>query len=100
MVKHIVLWRLRKELSAAERNQAFARIKAGFEALPGRIPGLLKIEIGLDYSQGPDSSDLLLYSEFDSRASVAGYEAHELHAALAPLVRDVRTEKRAVDYEL
>jgi len=100
MVKHIVFWRFKTELSADERSQAFARIKAGFEALPGKIPGLLKIEIGLDYSQGPDASDLVLYSEFDSRASVAGYDAHAEHAALAPLVRDVRTEKRAVDYEL
>jgi hypothetical protein len=100
MVKHIVLWRLKKELSATEREQAFARIKAGFEALPGKIPGLLKMEIGMDYGQGPDASDLVLYSEFDSRAAVSGYEAHDLHTALAPLVRDVRVEKRVVDFEL
>ncbi len=100
MVKHIVFWRLKKELSADERQQAFARIKSGFEALPGRIPGLLKMEIGLDYGQGPDASDLVLYSEFDSRASVSGYEAHALHMALVPLVREVRTEKRVVDFEL
>ncbi len=100
MVKHIVFWRLKRELSEDERDQAFARIKAGFEALPGKIPGLLKIEIGLDYGQGPDASDLVLYSEFDSKASVTGYEAHAEHAALVPLVRDVRTERRVVDYEL
>src|SRR6188768_4558430 len=99
MVKHIVLWRFRKELSAAERRDAFARIKAGFEALPGKIPGLLKIEIGLDYGQGPDASDLVLYSEFDSPASVTGYEVHAEHAALVPLVRDVRIERRVVDFE-
>ena len=100
MVKHIVFWRLKEELSADERDEAFRRIKAGFEALPGKIPGLLKIEIGLDYGQGPDASDLVLYSEFDSRASIAGYEAHAEHAALVPLVRDVRTEKRVVDYDV
>jgi hypothetical protein len=100
MVKHIVFWKLKEELSADEREEAFRRIKAGFEALPGKIPGLVKIEIGLDYGQGPDASDLVLYSEFDSRASIAGYEAHAEHAALVPLVRDVRTEKRVVDYDV
>jgi len=100
MVKHIVLWRLKKELSPLEKQQAYERIKAGFEALPGRIPGLLKIEIGLDVSQGPDSSDLILYSEFESRASVAAYEAHDLHNALAPLVREVRIERRVADFEV
>lgn len=100
MVKHIVFWKLKDELTAAERAQAFARIKAGFEALPGKIPGLRTIEIGMDYSRSTDASDLVLYSEFDSRASVAGYEAHPEHAALVPMVRAVRTEKRVVDYEL
>jgi hypothetical protein len=100
MVKHIVFWRLRKDLSAEDRQAAFARIKAEFEALPGKIPGLRKLEIGLDYGQGPDASDIVLYSEFDSRASLAGYDAHALHQALVPIVRDVRTEKRVVDFEL
>jgi Stress responsive A/B Barrel Domain len=100
MVKHIVFWRLKKELSGPDRQAAYARIKAGFEALPGKIPGLLKIQIGMDYGQGPDASDIVLYSEFDSRASLAGYEAHDLHTALVPMVRDVRTEKRVVDFEL
>lgn len=100
MIKHIVFWRLRKDLSADERLAAFARIKNGFEALPGRIPGLLRIEIGLDYGQGADASDIVLYSEFDSRESLVGYEAHDEHAALVPIVRAVRTEKRVVDYEV
>lgn len=100
MVKHIVFWRLKKELSAAERQQAYERIKAGFEALPGKIPGLLKLEIGLDFSQGPDAADLVLYSEFDTPASLSGYEAHALHHALAPMVREVRIERRVGDYEV
>src|SRR6185503_9590366 len=69
MVRHIVMWRLKKELSDAEKERAYERIKAGFEALPGKIPGLLKMEIGLDFNQGPDASDLVLYSEFDSPPS-------------------------------
>lgn len=100
MVRHIVFWRLKKELSADARQQACARIKAAFEALPGRIPGLLKAEVGVDYGQGPDASDIVLYTEFDTRASLAGYDVHPEHVALVPLVREVRTEKRVVDCEL
>ena len=100
MIKHIVFWRLKAELSAAERQAVMQRIKQGFEALPGKIPGLQHIEIGFDYGRGADASDIVLYSEFDSRESLAGYEAHAEHLALVPMVRDVRTEKRSVDYEL
>ena len=99
MVKHIVFWRLRADLPAAEREAAMHRIKAGFEALPGKIPGLLKIEIGFDFGHGADASDIVLYSEFSSREALAGYEAHTEHTALVPIVRDARTEKRVVDYD-
>lgn len=99
MVKHIVFWRLKKDLTPADRQAALHRIKAAFEALPGKIPGLQKIEIGFDYGQGADASDIVLYSEFDSRASLAGYDAHPEHLALVPIVREVRTEKRVVDYD-
>jgi hypothetical protein len=99
MVKHIVFWRLRSELSAADRDAAMRRIKTGFEALPGKIPGLLKSEIGFDFNRGTDASDIVLYSEFASREAVAGYELHPEHMALVPMVREVRTEKRVVDYD-
>ena len=99
MVKHIVFWRLRTDLTPADRDTAMQRIKHGFEALPGKIPGLRKIEIGFDFGRGGDASDIVLYSEFESREAIAAYEAHPEHTALVPLVRDVRTEKRVVDYD-
>lgn len=99
MIKHIVFWKLKESVAGAEREAALATIKEGFEALPGKIPGLLKIEIGFDFSQGPDSADLILYSEFESRAALDGYAAHPLHNALVPLVRDLRVERRVGDYE-
>ena len=99
MIKHIVFWRLRNDLTAADRERAMHRIKEGFEALRGKIPGLKTIEIGFDYGQGTDASDIVLYSEFESRDALTGYEGHAEHLALAPMVREVRTEKRVVDYE-
>lgn len=99
MIKHIVFWRLRPDLPAGERAAALQRIKHGFEALPGKIPGLRHIEIGFDFGRGGDASDIVLYSEFESREALAGYETHAEHLALVPMVRDVRTEKRVVDYE-
>ena len=62
--------------------------------------GLRKVEVGFDYGRGAEASDIVLYSEFDSRDALAGYETHAEHLALVPMVRDVRTEKRVVDYEV
>ena len=41
MVKHIILWRLREDLTAEEKETVKRDIKAGLEGLFGRIPGLI-----------------------------------------------------------
>jgi hypothetical protein len=99
MIKHIVFWRLKTDLSAAEREAALQRIKRGFEALAGKVPGLMKIEVGLNYNVTAEASDIALYTEFESKEALAGYETHPAHLALVPIVREVRTEKRVVDFE-
>ena len=38
MVKHIILWRLKEELTAAEKERVKQDIKTGLEGLAGRIP--------------------------------------------------------------
>lgn len=99
MIKHIVFWKLREDVTGAAREGALRRIKEGFEALRGRIPGLQRIEIGVDFSQGAESADFVLYSEFESRAALDGYASHPLHTALVSMVREVRAERRVCDYE-
>ena len=100
MVKHIVFWRLDKNLDAAARQEAMQAIKAGFEQMRGNIPGLIRIEIGFNYAAGDDASDIALYSEFESRAALDGYQDHPAHLAMLPVVRKVRVERRVVDYEI
>ena len=45
MVKHIILWQLKDELSAEEKVAVKAGIKEGLEALAGKIPGLTEIKV-------------------------------------------------------
>ena len=99
MVKHIVLWRLKPEAhgqSAAENARA---IKEKLEALRGRVPGMLKIEVGVDVSRTDASCDLALYSEFETRAALDAYQAHPEHKAVMPFILEARSERRLVDYE-
>jgi heme-degrading monooxygenase HmoA len=98
MVRHIVFWRVAGETADVKRA-AGEKIKAALEALAGRIPGLRKIEVGLDFSATPDSSDVALYSEFDSREALAAYQKHPEHQAVLPVIRALVAERRLVDYE-
>lgn len=97
MIKHIVMWRL--DETAGDKTANALKVKQLLEGLNGRIPGLLKLEVGIDFSQESDSSDVVLYSEFESRQALDAYQAHPAHAEVAPFVKSVRAERRLVDYE-
>ena len=97
MVKHIVMWRLKGE--GAEKIRAALRVKSLLESLRGKIPGLLHIEVGVNFIEDGNASDVVLYSELANRDALATYQAHPEHLAVAPQVREVAIERRSVDYD-
>ena len=48
MVKHVILWKLKEEFSAEEKQQIKAGIKEGLEGLAGQIPGMTEIKVNID----------------------------------------------------
>jgi hypothetical protein len=98
MIRHIVLWRL-NGANPVERLRQAAEIKAALEGLNGRIPGLLRLEVGFDYSGTDESADICLYSEFASREALSLYHEHPEHLKVAPLVKKYRTERWVADFE-
>lgn len=100
MVKHIVFWKL-KETSHGNSKELNAKIiKEKLESLIGKIPGLLVMEVGIDFSCTESSSDLVLYSEFESKKDLENYQEHPEHKAVMPFIMEARSERRVVDYEL
>jgi len=100
MVKHIVMWRLHDEVDGVSKNEAAVSIKKALEDLEGRIPGLIHIEVGLDFDGSDQAADVVLYSELESRETLADYQAHPLHQAVIPLVKKHACERTVVDYEV
>ncbi len=99
MVKHIVAWRLKPEAHGCTAGENARAIKEKLEALRGRIPGMLKMEVGLDFSREETSSEVVLYSEFESRAALDAYQIHPEHEAVKSFILEARSERRLVDYE-
>ena len=48
MVKHVILWQLKDEFSAEEKESIKAGIKDGLEGLQGKIDGLVEIKVQTD----------------------------------------------------
>jgi hypothetical protein len=100
MVKHIILWRLRSELSAEEKQAKAQAIKQGLEGLLGQVPGLLDIHVQIDGRMDSSNADIMLDSTLESEAALKGYAVHPAHVAVANGVVRPNTELRTcLDYE-
>ena len=99
MVKHIILWQLKDELTKEEKDSVKAGIKKGIESLQGKIDGLLEIKV---QTEGLPSSnaDLMLYSVFDSAEALKGYAVHPAHVEVADTkVRPFTKTRLCLDFE-
>ncbi len=100
MVKHVILWTLKDELSAEEKQQVKAGIKAGLEGLQGKIPGMTEIHV---YTNGLETSnaDLMLDSTFETFEALKGYAVHPDHVAVADgAVRPYTRIRSCLDFEV
>ena len=100
MIKHIVLWRLKDFAGGATKQENALKVKAMLEEMQGKIPGMLKLEVGLDFERSESAADIALYTEFVSREALDAYQLHPLHAKVKDFLPLVRTERRVIDYEL
>lgn len=100
MVKHVILWTLKSELSEEEKEQIKGGIKQGLEGLFGQIPGLTEIKV---YTNGLPSStaDVMLDSSFESADALKSYSSHPAHVAVADTkVRPYTAVRSCLDFEV
>lgn len=91
MIKHIVMWRLKNKADAA-------RIQQELEGMRGKIPGLLALEVGLNFADG-SPVDVALYSEFKDRAALEDYADHPVHVPVKQFISALVAERWVADYE-
>lgn len=100
MVKHVILWQLKDELSAEEKNNVKKEIKEGLEGLAGKIPGLLEIKVQID-GLASSNADVMLDSSFTDEEALKGYAVHPDHVAVADgKVRPYTKTRACLDYEV
>ena len=101
MVKHIILWTLKTELSDAEKAEVKKGIKEGLEGLKGQIPGLVDIKVNATGRLESSNADLMLDSTFENAEALKGYSKHPAHVAVADgKVRPYTCARSCLDFEL
>ena len=100
MVKHVILWNLKDEYSAEEKERIKASIKEGVEARAGKIPGLVDIRVNTN-GLSSSTADLMLDSTFESAEALKGYSVHAEHVGVADgKVRPFTATRACLDYEI
>lgn len=100
MVKHIILWQLKDELSEEEKLAVKAGIKEGLEGLAGKIPGLTDIKVQIE-GLASSNAEVMLDSSFEDEAALKGYAVHPEHVAVADgKVRPYTKTRLCLDFEV
>lgn len=99
MVRHIIIWDLKDELSDDEKRERKALIKQGLEGLKGKIDGIVEIKVMTDLLSSSNGS-LMLDSTFESEAALRAYSVHPEHVKIADnVVRPYVKMRKCVDFE-
>ena len=100
MVKHIILWQLKDELTDAEKAAIKAEAKAGLESLAGKIPGLVDIKVNIN-ALPTSNADMMLDTTLESVEALKGYATHPEHVAVAnSKVRPYYKNRVCLDFEV
>jgi len=100
MVKHVILWQLKDELTAEEKATIKKEMKESLEALVGKIPGLVEMKIQTE-CLASSNAEVMLDSTFEDEAALKVYATHPEHVAVADgKVRPYTKARFCMDYEV
>lgn len=99
MIKHIVAWNFKEELSESEKAESAERMKKELEGLAGVVPGLVYIKVHIS-PEDTSNRDIVLDSLLTSKGALALYKDHPSHLKAGEFVRTVTKDRVALDFEM
>lgn len=78
MIKHVILWQLKDELTEKEKETIKNQIKEGLEKLKGIVPGLTDVTVYIDPLE-TSNADILLDSTVEDLNALNVYASHPEH---------------------
>ncbi len=100
MVKHVIIWNLRDDLTDGQKEKVKTEIKSSIESLNGKIPGLIEVKVNIN-PLSTSSGDVILDSTFESAEALKIYATHPEHVEVANTkVRPFTASRACMDYEI
>ncbi len=102
MIRHVVMWKLKKKAEGASKEKNANKLKMILEGLKTNIEEIKNVEVGLNInSKGDDEGwDVVLISDFESELDYTMYTRHDHHKKAMKFINAVIKERRFVDYKV
>lgn len=101
MIEHVVLFKWQDEaMNGDDRQRVIASAHAGLAALKSKIPSIVDLSVGLNFSARSQGFHSGLVVRFHDRAGLEAYAQHPEHTKVVEqLIRPIAASILAVDYE-
>src|SRR5436853_5094762 len=97
MVEHIVLFKTTEEATPEQRHRAMEALKG----LKEKIPGIVDLSVGLNFSPRNQGYDIGLVVRFADRAALETYLPHPAHrGCVDEFITPIKQDAIVVDYEI
>jgi quinol monooxygenase YgiN len=93
MIRHIVMWTLKNPADAPQ-------FKAQLDTCIDLVPGMRRFEVATRTPELDANCDVVLYSEFESVASLAAYQKHPHHQKISTGLSALRDTRSVLDCEI
>jgi quinol monooxygenase YgiN len=90
-IRHTVMWKLKNPADAP-------RFKALLDGCVGLVPGMQQFEVAVRCDGLEANCDVVLLSTFDDPASLAAYQSHPHHVAVAAQLGPLRESRCVLDH--
>ena len=98
-VLHLVMWKLKGD-TPAEKAAHAAKLKTAFLGMQQHLPGLLEVFADANVVDVDGAFDFAISMRFASWADLKAYNEHSAHEDIKQLMREIRTERAQVDFEI
>ena len=95
MIKHVVFFKFKPEISGDERRSVLDELRA----LPDKIDAIRELEVGEDIMRTARSWDAVLIGIYDDLDALQRYQRHDDHVPIAMKMQRLCDAIASVDFE-
>ncbi|WP_434310916.1 Dabb family protein [Hominifimenecus sp. rT4P-3] len=97
MIRHVVSWNYKEEVSAEKKEELYAYFKEAFSALKEKVPGVISISVGAPPLPS-STKELCLYVEMQEESVLPLYAGHPDHLAIVEVIKRFCQDRCCVDF--